>query len=91
MKKCEIFENNISWLAKKKDIDETVECIKKNLELYDEKSDRKGVAASNVALYGSELRRKCKEFEELENVLISEFKYVNPDIEIEDDDEDELF
>ena len=82
MTKNEIFKNNISWLAKEKEIRERIEDIKSNLEFY-ENGGCRSIAASNIALYGGELRRLSRELDTLEDVLISEFRYVNRDVEIE--------
>ena len=89
MKKQEIFNNDIMWLAKKKRIDEELNKIEDMIKLYRDpntNSINREVAASNISVYGGNVRNEVRRLDVIEGELLKQFSYLNPDIVIEDYD-----
>ena len=93
MKKQEIFNNDIMWLAKKKRIDEELNKIEDMIKLYRDpntNSINREVAASNISVYGGNVRNEVRRLDVIEGELLKQFSYLNPDIVIEDYDDDKM-
>lgn len=93
MKKQEIFNNDIMWLAKKKRIDEELNKIEDMIKLYRDpntNSINREVAASNISVYGGNVRNEVRRLDVIEGELLKQFSYLNPDIVIEDYDDDPM-
>ena len=93
MKKQEIFNNDITWLACKKRVDEELNKIEDMIKLYRDpntNSINREVAASNISVYGGNVRHEVRRLDIIEGELLKQFSYLNPDIVIEDYDDDPM-
>lgn len=94
MKKQEIFNNDITWLACKKRVDEELNKIEDMIKLYRDpntNSINREVAASNISAYGGNVRNEVRRLDIIEGELLKQFSYLNPDIVIEDYDDDPMY
>lgn len=94
MKKQEIFNNDITWLACKKRVDEELNKIEDMIKLYRDpntNSINREVAASNISVYGGNVRNEVRRLDVIEGELLKHFSYLNPDIVIEDYDDDPMY
>ena len=94
MTKQEIFNNDITWLAQKKRIDEELNKIEDMIKLYRDpntNSINREVAASNISVYGENVRKEVRRLDAIEAELLKQFSYLNPDIIIEDYDGDPMY
>ena len=94
MTKQEIFNNDITWLAQKKRIDEELNKIEDMIKLYRDpntNSINREVAASNIAVYGENVRKEVRRLDAIEGELLKQFSYLNPFIVIEDYEEDPMY
>ena len=94
MKKQEIFSNDIMWLACKKRVDEELNKIEDMIKLYRDpntNSINREVAASNISVYGGNVRNEVRRLDVIEGELLKQFSYLNPDIVIEDYDDDPMY
>ena len=94
MKKQEIFNNDITWLACKKRVDEELNKIEDMIKLYRDpntNSINREVAASNISVYGGNVRNEVRRLDLIEGELLKQFSYLNPDIVIEDYDGDPMY
>ena len=93
MTKQEIFNNDITWLAQKKRIDEEINKIEDMIKLYRDPNtnsiDRE-VAATNISVYGENVRKEIRRLDAIEGELLKQFSYLNPYIVIEDYEEDPM-
>ena len=93
MTKQEIFNNDIMWLAQKKRIDEEINKIEDMIKLYRDPNtnsiDRE-VAATNISVYGENVRKEIRRLDAIEGELLKQFSYLNPYIVIEDYEEDPM-
>ena len=93
MTKQEIFNNDITWLAQKKRIDEELNKIEDMIKLYRDSNtnsiDRE-VAATNISVYGENVRKEIRRLDAIEGELLKQFSYLNPYIVIEDYEEDPM-
>lgn len=93
MTKQEIFNNDITWLAQKKRIEDRLNRIEDMIKLYrDHDTDpiNRNVAANNMSVYGEIIRTEHKRLYSIEEELLKQFSYLNPDIVIEDYEEDPM-
>ena len=93
MTKQEIFNNDITWLAQKKRIDEELNKIEDMIKLYRDpntNSINREVAASNISVYGENVRKEVRRLDAIEGELLKQFSYLNPYITIEDYGEDPM-
>ena len=93
MTKQEIFNNDITWLAQKKRIDEELNKIEDMIKLYRDpntNSINREVAASNISVYGENVRKEVRRLDAIEAELLKQFSYLNPYITIEDYEEDPM-
>ena len=93
MTKQEIFNNDITWLAQKKRIDEELNKIEDMIKLYRDpntNSINREVAASNISVYGENVRKEVRRLDAIEGELLKQFSYLNPYIVIEDYEEDQM-
>ena len=93
MTKQEIFNNNITWLAQKKRIDEELNKIEDMIKLYRDpntNSINREVAATNISVYGENVRKEVRRLDAIEAELLKQFSYLNPYIVIEDYEEDPM-
>ena len=93
MTKQEIFNNDITWLAQKKRIDEEFNKIEDMIKLYRDpntNSINREVAASNIAVYVENVRKEVRRLDAIEGELLKQFSYLNPYIVIEDYEEDPM-
>ena len=93
MTKQEIFNNDITWLAQKKRIDEELNKIEDMIKLYRDpntNSINREVAASNISVYGGNVRNEVRRLDVIEGELLKQFSYLNPYIVIEDYEEDPM-
>ena len=94
MTKQEIFNNDITWLAQKKRIDEEFNKIEDMIKLYRDpntNSINREVAATNISVYGENVRKEIRRLDAIESELLKQFSYLNPDIVIEDYEEDPMY
>ena len=94
MTKQEIFNNDITWLARKKRIDEELNKIEDMIKLYRDpntNSINREVAATNISVYGENVRKEIRRLDAIESELLKQFSYLNPDIIIEDYEEDPMY
>lgn len=94
MKKQEIFNNDITWLAQKKRIEDELNKIEDMIKLYrnpDTNSINRSIAASNLSVYGDNVRKEVRRLDAIESELLKQFSYLNPDIVIEDYDDDPMY
>lgn len=94
MTKQEIFNNDITWLAQKKRIDEELNKIEDMIKLYRDSntnSINREVAATNVSVYGENVRKEVRRLNAIEGELLKQFSYLNPFIVIEDYEEDPMY
>ena len=94
MKKQEIFNNDVMWLAQKKRVDEELNKIEDMIKLYRDpntNSINREVAASNISVYGENVRKEVRRLDAIEGELLKQFSYLNPDIVIEDYEEDPMY
>ena len=90
MKKQEIFNNDITWLAMKKRIEEELNKIEDTIELCrnpNTNTINRDVAANNMPVYGENVRKEVRRLDSIESELLKQFSYLNPDIIIEDYDD----
>ena len=93
MTKQEIFNNDIMWLAQKKRIDEELNKIEDMIKLYRDpntNSINREVAATNISVYGENVRKEIRRLDAIEGELLKQFSYLNPFIVIEDYEEDPM-
>ena len=93
MKKQEIFNNDIMWLAQKKRIDEEINKIEDMIKLYGDpntNSINREVAASNISVHGENVRKEVRRLDAIEGELLKQFSYLNPFIVIEDYEKDPM-
>ena len=93
MTKQEIFNNDITWLAQKKRIDEELNKIEDMIKLYRDpntNSINREVAATNISVYGENVRKEVRRLDAIEAELLKQFSYLNPYIVIEDYEEDPM-
>ena len=93
MTKQEIFNNDITWLAQKKRIDEELNKIEDMIKLYRDpntNSINREVAASNISVYGENVRKEVRRLDAIEAELLKQFSYLYPFIVIEDYEEDPM-
>ena len=93
MTKQEIFNNDITWLAQKKRIDEELNKIEDMIKLYRDpntNSINREVAATNISVYGENVRKEIRRLDSIEGELLKQFSYLNPYIVIEDYEEDPM-
>lgn len=93
MTKQEIFRNDITWLAQKKRIEEEIDKIEVMIKLYrnpNTSSINRGIAASNMSIYGENVRKEVRRLDSVETELLKQFSYLNPDIVIEDYEDDPM-
>ena len=94
MTKQEIFNNDITWLAQKKRIDEELNKIEDMIKLYRDpntNSINREVAATNISVYGENVRKEIRRLDVIEGELLKQFSYLNPFIVIEDYEEDPMY
>lgn len=94
MKKQEIFNNDVTWLAQKKRIDEELIKVENMVKLYRDpntNSINRSIAASNLSLYGENVRKEVRRLDSIEAELLRQFSYLNPDIVIEDFEDDPMY
>ena len=94
MKKQEIFNNDITWLAMKKRIEEELNKIEGTIELCrnpNTNAINRDVAANNISVYGENVRKEVRRLDAIESELLKQFSYLNPDIVIEDYEEDPMY
>ena len=94
MTKQEIFNNDITWLAQKKRIDEELNKIDDMIKLYRDpntNSINREVAATNISVYGENVRKEVRRLDAIEAELLKQFSYLNPFIVIEDYEEDPMY
>ena len=94
MKKQEIFNNDVMWLAQKKRVDEELNKIEDMIKLcrdHNTNSSNREVAASNISVYGENVRKEVRRLDAIEGELLKQFSYLNPDIVIEDYEEDPMY
>ena len=94
MTKQEIFNNDITWLAQKKRIDEELNKIEDMIKLYRDpntNSINREVAATNISVYGENVRKEVRRLDAIEGELLKQFSYLNPFIVIEDYEEDPMY
>ena len=94
MTKQEIFNNDVTWLAQKKRIDEELNKIEDMIKLYRDpntNSINREVAASNISVYGGNVRNEVRRLDVIEGELLKQFSYLNPYITIEDYEEDPMY
>ena len=94
MTKQEIFNNDVMWLAQKKRIDEELNKLEDMIKLYRDpniNSINREVAASNISVYGGNVRKEVRRLDAIEGELLKQFSYLNPDIVIEDYEEDPMY
>ena len=94
MTKQEIFNNDITWLAQKKRIDEELNKIEDMIKLYRDpntNSINREVAATNISVYGENVRKEIRRLDVIEGELLKQFSYLNPCIVIEDYEEDPIY
>ena len=93
MTKQEIFNNDITWLAQKKRIDEELNKIEDMIKLYRDpntNSINREVAATNISVYGENVRKEIRRLDAIEGELLKQFSYLYPYITIEDYEEDPM-
>ena len=93
MTKQEIFNNDITWLAQKKRIDEELNKIEDMIKLYRDpntNSINREVAATNISVYGENVRKEIRSLDSIEGELLKQFSYLNPYVTIEDYEEDPM-
>lgn len=93
MTKQEIFNNDITWLAQKKRIDEELNKIEDMIKLYRDpntNSINRDVAATNISVYGEKVRKEIRRLDSIEGELLKQFSYLNPYVTIEDYEEDPM-
>ena len=93
MKKQEIFNNDITWLAQKKRIEDELNKIEDMIELYrnpNTNSINRSIAANNISVYGENVRKEVRRLDAIEAELLKQFSYLNPYITIEDYEEDPM-
>lgn len=93
MTKQEIFNNDVMWLAQKKRIDEEINKIEDMIKLYRDpntNSINREVAATNISVYGENVRKEIRRLDSIEGELLKQFSYLNPYVTIEDYEEDPM-
>ena len=94
MTKQEIFNNDITWLAQKKRIDEELNKIEDMIKLHRDPNTNsiiREVAATNISVYGENVRKEVRRLNSVEEELLEQFSYLNPDIVIEDYEDDPMY
>ena len=94
MTKQEIFNNDITWLAQKKRIDEELNKIEDMIKLHRDPNTNsiiREVAATNISVYGENVRKEIRRLDAIEGELLKQFSYLNPYITIEDYEEDPMY
>ena len=94
MTKQEIFNNDITWLAQKKRVDEELNKIEDMIKLFRDpntNSINREVAASNISVYGENVGKEVRRLDAIEAELLKQFSYLNPFIVIEDYEEDPMY
>lgn len=94
MTKQEIFNNDVMWLAQKKRIDEELNKIEDIIKLFRDPNTNsiiRDVAATNVSEYGENVRKEVRRLDSVETELLKQFSYLNPDIVIEDYEDDPMY
>ena len=69
MTKQEIFNNDVTWLAQKKRIDEELNKIEDMIKLYRDpntNSINREVAATNISVYGENVRKEIRRLDAIE-------------------------
>ena len=94
MTKQDIFSNDITWLAQKKRIGEELNKIEDLIKCYKDPNTNainRSIAANNISVHGETVRKEHRKLESIEAVVLREFSYLNPDIVIEDYDDDPMY
>ena len=81
-------------MAKKKRIDEELNKIEDMIKLYRDpntNSINREVAATNISVYGENVRKEIRRLDVIEGELLKQFSYLNPFIVIEDYEEDPMY
>lgn len=94
MKKQEIFNNDITWLAQKKRIEDELNKIEDMIKLYrnpNTNAINRDISANNISVYGENVRKEVRRLDSIESELLKQFSYLSPDIVIEDYEEDPMY